>query len=100
MHFFIENGKLCPDGAYFFLYVVEENILLEPEYVPGEWVFRCPFGYHYSYKFYDPEAFFLSLGDRPYEIDVQCFNAGENRIPEHGGGDDIPSDIISWQIVN
>lgn len=96
VHFLIENGKLCPDGAYCYFYIGEEVILVDD--IDGEWTFRCPFGYHYIYRLQDPEEFFYSHGDPPYDVYVQCFNAGENGEPEYGEGDDIPSNIISWRI--
>jgi len=96
----VENGKLCPEGGYFLFYIGEETIILAPEYVPGEWIFRCSFGYHYIYRFENPQEFFCSYGDPPYDVYVQCFNAGEDRIPQYGEGDDIPSNIVSWRIVD
>lgn len=96
VHFFVENVN--PDQGYFLFYVEDDVFLIEDEFIPGYWSFRCPFGYHFVYRFDDFEGFLSHYGDPPYDCAVQAFNVGENGIMEYGGGDDPGGNVRDWEI--
>ena len=98
VNFFVDS--LDPEAGYFLLYIGDEVVPVEPDFIPGKWVFRCPFGYHFTYRFANPREFFESFGELPLDVEIQCFNAGENGIPEYGGGDDVGSNIETWTIYD
>jgi hypothetical protein len=66
------------------------EVQLEPENIPGIWTFRCLFGFHYIYTFDSLES--------SSELTVRAFNVGANRVRESGGGDDLGSQAVTWEI--
>lgn len=92
------GSNLDPD-VYFMIDAGAGEILLEPQNAPGHWTFRCVFGFHYIYTFDSLEDFVLSLGS-PSELEIRAFNVGANLVREQGGGDDLPSQGVTWTIGN
>jgi len=97
INFFTED--VHPESGYFMFYIGDEVIPVESDHIPGEWIFRCPFGYHFTYRLDDPKSFFYSFGDPPFDVGVRCFNVGENGTCEYGEGDDVGSNMVYWPIV-
>lgn len=98
VHFFGEN--LVPEDSYWVMDTGKEIIPLDPGYVPGNWGFRCPYGYHFFYTFSNPREFFTSIGSPPFEMAIRVYNVGKNLIPENIAGDDLPSQEIIWKIID
>jgi len=90
-------GNNLDTDVYFMLDTGNAEILLEPQNAPGHWTFRCVFGFHFIYTFDSLEAFVLSLGS-PSQITIRAFNVGPNLVREFGGGDDLPSQPVTWII--
>jgi len=90
-------GNNLDTDVYFMLDTGDAEILLEPQNVPGNWTFRCLFGFHFIYTFDSLEASVLSLGS-PSQITIRAFNVGPNLVRENGGGDDLPSQPVNWII--
>lgn len=91
------GSNLDPD-VYFMIDTGTQEVLLSPQNAPGHWTFRCVFGFHYIYTFDSLEDFVLSLGS-PSTLTIRAFNPGTNLVPEPGGGDDLPSQGVTWQIL-
>jgi len=92
-------GSNLDTDVYFMIDAGAGETLLEPENAPGHWTFRCVFGFHYIYTFDSLEDFVLSLGS-PSELTIRAFNVGTNLVGEQGGGDDLPSQAVTWTIDN
>ena len=90
------GSNMDPD-IYFLIDTGAGEVQLEPENIPGVWTFRCVFGFHYIYTFDSLEDFLDSLGS-PSELTVRAFNVGANLVRESGGGDDLGSQAVTWQI--
>ena len=90
------GSNMDPD-IYFLIDTGAGEVQLEPENVPGHWTFRCVFGFHYIYTFDSLEDFLDSLGS-PSELTVRAFNVGANLVRESGGGDDLGSRAVTWEI--
>jgi len=90
------GSNMDPD-IYFLIDTGAGEIQLEPENIPGHWTFRCVFGFHYIYTFDSLEDFVLSVGS-PSELSIRAFNVGANLVRENGGGDDLGSQTVTWEI--
>ncbi len=90
------GSNMDPD-VYFLIDTGTEEIPLDPENVPGHWTFRCVFGFHYIYTFDSLAGFLLSAGS-PSEVTIRAFNVGANLVRDSGGGDDLPSQAVTWTI--
>jgi hypothetical protein len=75
------------------------KVPLEPRNAPGQWTFRCVFGFHFIYTFDSLSDFVLSQGS-PSQMSIRAFNVGPNLVPENGGGDDLPSVPVTWTILD
>jgi hypothetical protein len=92
-------GSNLDTDVYFILDTGTQEILLDPQNAPGHWTFRCVFGFHFIYTFDSLEDFILSIGS-PSSLTVRAFNPGTNLVPEPGGGDDLSSQGVTWQILD
>ncbi len=92
-------GSNLDTDVYFILDTGAEEILLDPQNAPGHWTFRCVFGFHFIYTFDSLEDSMLSIGS-PSSLNIRAFNPGTNLLPEPGGGDDLPSQAVTWQILD
>jgi len=90
------GSNMDPD-IYFLIDTGAGEVQLEPENIPGVWTFRCVFGFHYIYTFDSLEEFLNSLGS-PSELTIRAFNVGANLVRESGGGDDLGSQALVWEI--
>ena len=90
------GSNMDPD-IYFLIDTGAGEVQLEPENIPGVWTFRCVFGFHYIYTFDSLEDFLDSLGS-PSELTVRAFNVGANLVRENGGGDDLGSQSVTWEM--
>jgi len=92
LHFYGANQD---QDVYYIMDTGTEQLTLGPDSAPGEWKFRCIFGFHFIYTFNSLESFLSGLGS-PAEIEITAYNVGENLVNEDGGGDDLPSEPVTW----
>jgi hypothetical protein len=92
-------GSNLDADVYFLVNTGRGEVLLEPRNVPGRWTFRCVFGFHFIYTFDSLRDFVLSQGS-PSQMSIRAFNVGPNLVAENGRGDDLPSQAVTWTILD